>query len=63
MNTEHALWTLALWVEKYHADAGPAHITREVTRLANAGNPAGVAMWLQVAERYDALVDAPPLPN
>lgn len=54
-NREHELWACALWVEKHHGDDGPAHIAEQVTRLAKAGDQAGVATWRAIADRYDAL--------
>lgn len=63
MKAEHELWALALWVEKTHGSDGPNHIAEQVARLAEAGDVEGVAMWRKVAERYDALVDAPGAPN
>jgi len=46
---------MALWVEKHHGEDGPAYIAKEVERLALEGDDEGVAMWRQVAERFDAL--------
>lgn len=55
MTRDQELWGVALWLDRTHGDEGPAHIAQEVARLAKAGDPAGVAMWRQVAERYDQL--------
>jgi hypothetical protein len=58
VTTDQELWGVALWLEKTHGDAGPAHIAREVDRLARAGDGDGVRMWRQVAKRYDKLRQA-----
>jgi len=52
---EHEIWACALWVEQHHGTRGPDYIGEQVTRLALAGDAAGVAMWRAIADRYDAL--------
>lgn len=49
MTLDRELWAIALWVEKNHGTDGPNHIAQQVTRLAEAGNFAGAAMWREVA--------------
>ncbi len=58
MTAEQELWAVALWVEKHHGSDGPNHIGEQVTRLAEDADYEGVAMWLKVAERYDALKES-----
>lgn len=55
LTPEHELWAIALWVERHHGSGGSNHIVEQVTRLAEECDFEGVAMWRQVAERYDAL--------
>ncbi|WP_420006877.1 DUF6961 family protein [Tsuneonella aeria] len=55
MTRDQKLWAIALWLERTHGDESPAHIAQEVARLAKAGDLPGVAMWRQVAERYNQL--------
>lgn len=55
MNREQELWALALWVEKYHPNDAAEYFSAQMTRLAQAGDEAGIAMWLEVADRYDTL--------
>lgn len=62
MASEHELWAVALWVEKHHGNAGILHIAEQVERLAKEGDLDGVAMWRQVAERFDQLQESA-LPN
>lgn len=53
--TERELWALALWVEKHHGADGPRFIAEKVGELALAGEPSGVDLWREVAERFDRL--------
>lgn len=55
MTRDQELWGIALWLDKTHGDEAPAHIANEVARLAASGDSDGVAMWRDVAERYDRL--------
>lgn len=52
---EQELWAMALWVEKNHGPEGPRFIAEQVGRFALEGDEGGVALWHQVAERFDAL--------
>lgn len=63
LNREQELWACALWIEKTHGDRGPAHIGDQAARMALKGDEAGIATWLAIADRYDALMegDAPAL--
>lgn len=56
---EQELWGLALWVEKHHGENGWLYIAQQQDRLIAEGQFDGVAMWRKVAERFDALRDAP----
>jgi hypothetical protein len=59
-NRKQELWACALWVEKHQRPRGPDCIGEQVTRLALAGDMAGVATWKAIAERYDALQEHGP---
>ena len=63
MQVEQEPWAVALWVEKAHGREGPDHIAEQLTRLARAGDVRGVAKWIQIVERYDALLIRPGLPS
>lgn len=47
---------MALWVEKTHGAEGAAYIADRLAELVDA--PDGMRMWLQVAERFEALSGA-----
>ncbi|WP_420006879.1 DUF6961 family protein [Tsuneonella aeria] len=49
------LWAVAVWVEKTHGTDGPRYIAEQVGRLALEGDEGGVAMWRNVAARFDQL--------
>jgi hypothetical protein len=55
MTRDQELWAMALWVEKHHGQQGRAFISDQIARLASAGEPDGVAMWCQVAQRLQSL--------
>jgi len=45
-------------VEKHHGANGPRYIAEQVGRLALEGDMDGVAVWREVATRYDKLCEA-----
>ncbi|HKX77938.1 MAG TPA: hypothetical protein VJM34_05405 [Novosphingobium sp.] len=51
ITAEHELWA----VKKHHGANAEQYIAEQVKRLADQDDRAGVAMWLRVADRYDAL--------
>lgn len=55
LSRDQELVAVALWVERKHGANGPLYIAEQIGRLALAGDEAGVAMWCNVAERFDAL--------
>lgn len=55
LNRDHELWAVALWVEKNHGENGPAYLAKQVERLANEGDEAGVDTWKTIAQRFDQL--------
>ena len=55
ITAEYELWAVALWVKKHHGANAEQYIAEQVKRLADQDDRAGVAMWLRVADRYDAL--------
>lgn len=62
VTNDRELWALALWIEKHYGDEAPGFIAEQVTRLAKAGDFKEVAMWWEVAARFDALAQ-PRVPN
>lgn len=60
---EQELWAVALWIEQQQGSHGPEFIGKQVTRLAEEGDFAGVARWRQIAERYDALMESTSVPS
>ena len=52
---EQELWGLALWVEKNHGPGGWLYIAQQQDRLLAEGEFDGVAMWREVAQRFEAL--------
>ena len=55
LTRDQELWAVALWLERTHGDDAPSHIAKQIRRLALSGERDGIAMWQQVAERYDRL--------
>ena len=55
LNRDQELWAVALWVEKNHGEEGAAFIAKQIQRLSNEGDEAGIATWKTVAERFDQL--------
>lgn len=49
-------------VERQHGDRAGEHIAERITALALAGDDAGVARWLEIAARLDALDQRPERP-
>lgn len=56
LTKDQELWAMALWVEKTHGAEGAAYIADRLAELVDA--PDGMRMWLQVAERFEALSGA-----
>ncbi|BDW82240.1 hypothetical protein MACH24_16780 [Erythrobacter sp. Dej080120_24] len=46
---------MALWVEKYHGDAGHEFIASKIDQLTRAGEEYGAKLWQDVAQRYERL--------
>lgn len=55
MTRDQELWGIALWVEKHHGEDAADYIGQQIKRLAETGDEGGISMWLEVADRYDAL--------
>lgn len=55
MHREQELWALALWVEKHHPHDAREYFREQMTRLADAADEPGIAIWLAVADQYDGL--------
>ena len=56
MTRDHEVWGIALWVEKNHGQSGATFIAEQVRRLATGGDDEGIALWREVARRYDQLI-------
>ena len=52
---DQELWGIALWLQKAHGEEGGAHIAKQIERLTGTAYEAGIAMWLEVAQRYEEL--------
>lgn len=52
---EWELWACALAIERQYGDDAPRHIGERITKLALAGDEAGVETWDAIASRYDQL--------
>ena len=59
LNRDQELWAVALWVEKNHGDQGGAYILGQVERLTSVNDDGGVAMWREVADRFEQLRKSP----
>ena len=57
LTRDKELWVMALWVEKHQGANGPAYIADQIARLATEDEPKGVSLWLNVAERYEQLLE------
>lgn len=55
LNRDQELWAVALWVEKNHGDQGTTYISGQIERLASINADGGVAMWREVADRFERL--------
>jgi hypothetical protein len=57
---EQELWGRALWVEKQHGEDGRLYIAQQQDRLLAEGDLEGMAMWRDVALRFDQLREKKP---
>ena len=55
LTRDQELWSVALWVEKTHADVGWLFIAQQQDRLLAEGDLDGVAMWRKVSKCYEQL--------
>ena len=55
LTPDQELWGMALWVEKYHGDAGHEFIASKIDQLTRAGEEYGAKLWQDVAQRYERL--------
>ena len=61
LTRDKELWAIALWIEKEHGDEGDLYIAQQMDRLLEQGEPEGLALWLEIRERFEALAtDASP---
>lgn len=65
LNRDQELWAMALWVERHHGKGGWFHIAQQQDRLLAEGDLDGVALWREVAKRFDRLAvgDRPDAPH
>lgn len=59
LTRDKEIWAIALWVEKHHGADGVHYIADQIATLAQEQDKAGMAMWLEVAERFEALITQP----
>ena len=55
LTRDKELWSIALWIEKEHGDEGGLYIAQQMDRLLKDGEPQGLALWLEIRERFEAL--------
>lgn len=63
MTPDEERWAEALMVERQHGERAGEHIAERITALALAGDDEGVARWLEIASRLDALEQRPDRPT
>lgn len=51
------LWACAQNILKDHCGQAPLHAAKRVEELTSAGDKAGAATWLAIADRVDQLMD------
>lgn len=56
---EQERWAEALAIERRFGAQATEHIAERVTALAAAGDDAGIARWIAIADRFDQLRDGP----
>lgn len=54
---------MALWVEKTHGSDGAQFIADKIARLQRRGEEGGVALWQDVARRFEQLSERSPAEN
>lgn len=54
---------MALWVEKAHGSDGAQFIAEKIARLRGRGEEGGVALWQDVARRFEQLIEPSRLEN
>ena len=59
MTPDEERWAEALMIERQHGVGAREHVAERLTQLALAGDDAGVARWLKIATRLDALDQRP----
>lgn len=59
VTAEQERWAEALAIERRFGEQATQHIAERVTALAVAGDDAGVARWIAIADRFDQLRDRP----
>ena len=55
LSRDQELWGMALWVEKTHGSDGAHFIAEKIARLRGRGEEGGVALWQDVAHRFEQL--------
>lgn len=54
---------MALWVEKTHGSDGAQFIAETIARLRHRGEEGGVALWQDVARRFEHLSERTEIEN
>jgi hypothetical protein len=62
MTAEKERWAEALAIEQRYRDNAGKQITGRMYAMARAGNVAGVARWMPIAQKLDDLREAPTRP-
>ncbi|WP_431470137.1 DUF6961 family protein [Sphingosinithalassobacter sp. LHW66-3] len=63
MSRDQELWGMALWVEKTHGSDGAQFIAETIARLRRRGEEDGVALWQDVARRFEQLSERTEIEN
>ena len=63
LSRDQELWGMALWVEKAHGSDGAQFIAEKIARLRGRGEEGGVALWQDVARRFEQLIEPSRLEN
>jgi hypothetical protein len=59
MTAEKERWAEALAIERRYGYNAAKHISERMYALARAGDDAGVARWVSIADKLDQLRDRP----
>lgn len=63
LSRDQELWGMTVWVEKTHGFEGAQFIAEKIARLRRRGEDGGVALWQDVARRFEQLSERSPAEN